>query len=242
MKIAIVGHGKMGREVEAVLRDRGHEAIVVERGTPYPSTCAVGIDFTKPEAVLGNVSAAMAAASCYVVGTTGWSEHLEDVTATVRRAGGGLIHAANFSLGVNLFYRIVRDAAGLLAGFTDYDPYVLERHHRQKKDSPSGTAKELTAILEGAKGPRLRGLTSFVGPIPEGAFHVASVRAGGIVGDHTVGFDSGDEEILLEHRARSRRGFAAGAVLAAEWIANRTGVYGFDKVLDDLVAKSRPPA
>jgi len=242
LKIAIVGYGRMGREVEAVARDRGHETTILERGTPYPPTCAVGVDFTTPEAVPGNVAAAMAAGSCYVVGTTGWSDHLDDVIATVRRAGGGLIHAPNFSLGVNLFYRIVREAAGLRAGFPAYDPSILERHHRGKKDSPSGTAKELTAILEGSRGPRLRGLTSFVGTIPEGAFHVASVRAGGIVGDHTVGFDSGDDEIVLEHRARSRRGFATGAVLAAEWIANRTGVHGFENVLDDLIAKSRPPS
>ena len=163
--------------------------MVVPRDAPYPSDCAVGIDFTQADAVVGNVAAAVAAGSRYVVGTTGWSEHIDEVASAVRRAGSGLVHAANFSLGVNLFYRIVQQAAGLLSGFPDYDPFVLERHHRQKKDAPSGTAKDLAAIVEGAKGPRLRGVTSFAGAIPVDAFHVASVRAGGIVGDHTVGFD-----------------------------------------------------
>lgn len=241
MKVAVVGHGKTGREVEAALRERGHDPIVVPRGAPYPTDCVVGIDFTQADAVPGNVAAAMAAGSRYVVGTTGWSEHLEEVTTSVRRAGSGLVHGANFSLGVNLYYRIVQQAAQLLSGFADYDPFVLERHHRQKKDTPSGTAKALATILEGAKGPRLRGVTSFAGAIPPDAFHIASVRAGGIVGDHTVGFDTGGEEILIEHRARSRRGFATGSVLAAEWVASHTGVHTFDAVLEDLLKRTPPP-
>jgi 4-hydroxy-tetrahydrodipicolinate reductase len=142
------------------------------------------------------------------------------------------VHAANFSLGVNLFYRLVREAARRLSAFPQYDPYVLERHHRLKKDAPSGTARALSAIVSEATGRRA--LESLSGPLPEGSFHVAAVRAGGIVGDHTVGFDSGADEILLEHRARSRRAFAEGAVAAAEWIATRTGFHTFDAVLDDL--------
>jgi 4-hydroxy-tetrahydrodipicolinate reductase len=201
----------------------------------------VGIDFTTADAVVGNVAAAMSVGSRYVVGTTGWGDNMDAVSSNVRRAGGGLVHGANFSLGVNLFYRIVQEAAALLSGFPEYDPFVLERHHRQKKDSPSGTAKALATILEESKGPRHRGITSFAGAIPESAFHVASVRAGGVVGDHMVGFDSGGDEIVLEHRARSRRGFATGAVLAAEWIATRTGVHGFEKVLDEIIAASRSP-
>jgi len=231
MRIALVGHGKMGHEVEAVLRERGHEAVVAERGA-FPAGCAVGIDFTRPEAVPGNVGRAMAAGARYVVGTTGWSDHLDEVRRLVERAGGGLVHAANFSLGVNLFYRVVRDTAKRLAAFPQYDPYVLERHHRQKKDAPSGTARVLSSILAEATGRRAT--ESLSGALPEGSFHVAALRAGGIVGDHTVGFDSGSDEIMLEHRARSRRAFAVGSVVAAEWIAGRTGFHSFDAVLDDL--------
>jgi 4-hydroxy-tetrahydrodipicolinate reductase len=236
MRVAVVGYGRMGHEVEAVLRERGHEPACIDLGDDYPMGCAVGIDFTQPDAVLANVAGALAADSRYVVGTTGWEDRMEEVRGLVARATGGLVHAPNFSLGVNLYYRVVREAANLLARFPDYDPFILERHHRLKKDAPSGTAKVLTSIVEESKGPRPRAVTSFVGAIPEGAFHVASVRAGGIVGDHTVGFDSGGDEILIEHRARSRRGFALGSVLAAEWIAGRRGVHTFDEVLDDLLA------
>jgi 4-hydroxy-tetrahydrodipicolinate reductase len=234
VKVALVGHGKMGREVEAVLKERGHEAVVASRDGPFPTGCAVGIDFTRPEAVPANVEKAMKAGARYVVGTTGWADHVEDVRQTVTRAGGGLVHAANFSVGVNLFYRIVRDASALLARFPDYDPFVLERHHRQKKDAPSGTAKALAAILESSGGKRRKAVTSLAAPLKDDEFLVSAVRAGGIVGEHTVGFDSGGDEILLEHRARSRRGFALGAVLAAEWIATRTGVHSFDAVLEDV--------
>lgn len=224
MRIAVVGYGKMGREVDVVLRERGHEPVPVLRGEAFPRECAVGIDFTMPESVGPNVTAALAAGARYVVGTTGWNESLETVRRSVSAAGGGLVHAANFSLGVNVFYRIVRQAAAVLAAFPAYDPYVLERHHRHKKDAPSGTARVLAGLLESA-GAR---------SVP-----ISSVRAGGIVGDHIVGFDSGGDEILLEHRSRSRRGFALGAVLAAEWIATRSGVHGFEAVLEDLLHPPR---
>jgi 4-hydroxy-tetrahydrodipicolinate reductase len=224
----------MGREVEAVLRERGHEPVMVGKGEAFPAGCTVGIDFTRGEAVVENVRKALAARARYVVGTTGWNEHADEVRRLVDEAKGGLVHAANFSVGVNLFYGIVREAARILAAFPDYDPYILERHHRQKKDAPSGTAKALAAILESAGDPRRRAVMSPAGPLQADEFLVSAVRAGGIVGEHTVGFDSGGDEILLEHRARSRRGFALGAVLAAEWIATRKGVFTFDAVLADL--------
>jgi 4-hydroxy-tetrahydrodipicolinate reductase len=235
VKVALAGHGQMGREVDAVLRERGHSPVALLRGTGFPADCPVGIDFTGADAVLPNVKRALAAGARYVVGTTGWSADRSDVEALVKAAGGGLVHSANFSVGMNLFYRIVRQTAELMARFDDYDPYLLERHHRKKRDAPSGTARELASILAAAGGNRPEATTSLG---PEGLtykqFHVASLRAGGIVGDHTVGFDSGGDEILLEHRARSRRGFALGAVLAAEWIATRSGFHSFDAVLEDL--------
>jgi 4-hydroxy-tetrahydrodipicolinate reductase len=234
MKVAVVGHGKMGHEVEAALRERGHDAVIAPRGATFPTGCVVGIDFTRADAVPANVEAAMKAGTRYVVGTTGWADRLEDVRRLVDQYGGGLVHAANFSVGVNLFYRIVRDAATLLAKFPEYDPYVLERHHRQKKDAPSGTAKVLAGIVSSAGGQRPKPASTLDGPLPDDSFHVAAVRAGGIVGEHTVAFDSGGDEILLEHRARTRRGFALGAVLAAEWISTRTGFHSFDAVLEDL--------
>jgi 4-hydroxy-tetrahydrodipicolinate reductase len=234
LKVAVVGYGKMGREVAAVLRDRKHEPVVSLKGSDFPAGCTVGIDFTEPDAVIVNARAALTAGARYVIGTTGWSGRSDELRRLVAESKGGVVHAANFSLGVILFYKVVRDAARLFARFPDYDPYVLEKHHRQKKDAPSGTARELARILEAEPGPRPKAVTEFEGAIPEGRFHVAAVRAGGIVGEHTVGFDSGGDEILLEHRARTRRGFALGSVLAAEWIATRTGLHSFDEVVDDL--------
>ncbi|PYQ51333.1 MAG: 4-hydroxy-tetrahydrodipicolinate reductase [Acidobacteria bacterium] len=239
MKLAVVGYGKMGREVEAVARERAHEPVVVRRGSAFPASVPVGIDFTRADAVLANTRAAMKAKARYVIGTTGWDAQRDELARVVAAAEGGVVHAANFSLGVNLFYKVVREAAALFARFPDYDPYVLERHHRQKKDAPSGTARALARILEEAGGPRPHAATALEGPLADDRFHVAALRAGGIVGEHTVGFDSGGDEILLEHRARTRRGFALGAVLAAEWVADRTGLYGFEDVVDDL-ARRRP--
>jgi len=215
----------MGREVEAVLRERGHDALVVRRGDPFPAVPA-GIDFSAADAVLANVEAALRAHARYVVGTTGWSGQLADVRRLVELHGGGLVHAANFSPGVNLFYRMVRQAAAQLAPFPEYEPWIVERHHSRKKDAPSGTAQVLAGLVGAALAD---------GRSPG----VASVRAGAIVGDHAVGFASAADEIVLEHRARSRRGFALGAVLAAEWIASRTGVHAFEDVLDDLVPPRR---
>lgn len=234
MRVAIVGYGRMGREVESVLRERGHEPVPADISDPFPADCSTGIDFTEPSAVPANVRAALAAKCRYVVGTTGWSAHFASIAAAVEEAGGGLVYAPNFSLGVNLFYRVVRQAAELLSPFPEYDPYIVEKHHRMKKDAPSGTARTLSGLLETAYAPR-RPVEVLDGALPADGFHVAAVRAGGIIGDHLVGFDSGGDEILLEHRARSRRGLALGAVLAAEWIATRRGVHSFEAVLDDLL-------
>jgi 4-hydroxy-tetrahydrodipicolinate reductase len=224
VKVAVVGFGKMGREVMAVLEERRHTPVIVGRGAVYTRDCSVGIDFTSPDAAVANIDRALAAGSRYVVGTTGWSDSLEAVRARVDEAKSGLVYAANFSLGVNLFYRLVAQAASVLARFPEYDPYVVERHHREKQDAPSGTARVLADFVRYGR----------ESPVP-----ISSVRAGGIVGDHLVGFDSGGDEILLEHRARSRRGFALGAVLAAEWIVTRTGVHGFEAVLEDLSHRPR---
>jgi 4-hydroxy-tetrahydrodipicolinate reductase len=238
MRVAVVGHGKMGREVESVLDERGHEPVIVARSAGFPPVCPVGIDFTQAGAVAANARRAIEAGARYVVGTTGWGDDEAQVRELVKSANGGLVHAANFSLGVNVFYQVVRHAAQLLAHFPEYDPYIVEKHHRKKKDAPSGTARVLAGFLSSASaGGRTKPETQLTGmlPLEEDRFSVSSVRAGGIVGEHVVGFDSGGDEILLEHRARSRRGFALGAVLAAEWIVTRTGFYSFEDVVADLV-------
>lgn len=241
MRVAVVGLGRTGREVLAALEARGHVAVPVRRGDAFPRDCTAGIDFSRADAVPTNVAAALGTATPYVVGTTGWESALPELTQQVERAGGALLHAANFSLGVNVFYRLVRDAARHLAALPEYDPFVLERHHRHKRDAPSGTARVLTTLLAEAYGPRRQPVTALEpgSALPDSAFHVASLRAGGIVGEHVVGWDSGDDEILLEHRARSRRGFALGAVRAAEWLPGRRGVFTLETLLDELLATPR---
>jgi 4-hydroxy-tetrahydrodipicolinate reductase len=237
MRVAVIGYGRMGREVEAALLERGHEPVIVARAAGYPHLCPVGIDFTQADSVVANTRRALEAGARYVVGTTGWGDAEPEIRELVTASRGGLVHAANFSLGVNLFYQVVRHAAKLLAHFPDYDPYVVEKHHRKKKDAPSGTARVLAGFLsEAAVGGRRKPESQLTGvmALEEDRFSVSSVRAGGIIGEHTVGFDSGGDEILLEHRARSRRGFALGAVLAAEWIESRTGFFSFEEVVADL--------
>src|SRR5439155_3170701 len=128
--------------------------------------------------------AALSAKARYVIGTTGWSAQADEVQRLVAEHKGGVVHGANFSLGVNLFYKVVREAARLFARFPDYDPYVLERHHRQKKDAPSGTALSLARIVEGSGGRRGKAVSTLEGALADDAFHVSSLRAGGIVGEH----------------------------------------------------------
>jgi hypothetical protein len=156
-----------------------------------------------------------------VVLATGMAE-LDEVRAAVEEHGGALVWGANFSLGVHLLYRLVDRAAELFAPLAGYDPFVEEAHHKGKRDSPSGTARELTRRLGERYGDR---------PLP-----VASLRAGHIPGTHRVGFDSAADTVVIEHRARSRRGFAEGALVAARWIAGRRGVFEFGTVLDDLLS------
>ena len=230
MKIALFGHGGMGRVLEASARAAGHDvgaiftsANVGEAPRLLPGH-AVAIDFSAPGAVPAHVEAAAAAGVPLVQGTTGWQREEAAVRNAVETRGAALVYGANFSIGVNLFYRIVADAARLFRG-TGYDPFIEEAHHARKRDAPSGTALALQTILS-------RGL----GGEPGTSIPIASTRAGHIPGIHRVGFDSAADQVLLVHTARSRAGFAAGALLAARWIVGRRGMYAFADVLDDILA------
>jgi len=162
-----------------------------------------------------------------VIGTTGWQEQLAEVRAAALGARIGVVHGANLSLGVNVFYRLAEQAARLLAGFEEYDPFIQDWHHRAKVDSPSGTALEIRRRLARHLGER---------EVP-----ITCRRAGYVPSEHTVGFDSEADTILIEHRARNRRGFAAGALLAAQWISGRTGFYDFQEVLADVLPSDCAP-
>jgi 4-hydroxy-tetrahydrodipicolinate reductase len=234
MKIALIGFGKMGREIEAVAREQGETvAKVFEIDNPVrPADLAdvdVCIDFSTPDSVLANIRSAVEARKDLVVGTTGWDKHLEEVRGMVKDSG--LLYSSNFSLGMNIFFRITASAAELMRQSSEYDPYIEEIHHRQKADSPSGTALSLGRILL-ARISRKKGILSKPpeGKIPPDMLHISSVRAGTGTGTHTVGFDSEADLIELRHTAKNRRGFALGALTAARWLHGRKGIYTMDDV------------
>ena len=237
MRLALFGHGGMGSLVEARAKDGGHDVAVIftdlDAARP-PEEIAralrgadAAVDFSVGAAVPGHVTACVQAGVPLVEGTTGWQAHLAEVRDAVEKGKGALVYGANFSIGVNLFYRIVTEAAAQVARDPAYAPFLEEAHHARKKDAPSGTALKLRDILARANGGR---------DIP-----VASTRAGHIPGTHRVGFDGPADQITLTHTARSREGFAAGALLAAQWIvaSKRRGMFEFAEVLDEVLGAGK---
>lgn len=235
MKLALIGYGAMGRLIESVALERGHEigVIVDDRDAGLTATelseklkgCGAAIDFTIAAAVERNVRACTEAGVPIALGTTGWNEKRAKIEEIVRANNGGLVFGANFSIGVNLFYKIAEYAAEVFAKFPEYESFIEEQHHSRKIDSPSGTALKIKSIVE---------------KHIDKDISVAATRAGNIPGTHRVGFDGAADQILLEHTARSRAGFAHGAVLAAEWIAGKQGFYEFTDVIDEVLLE--PPA
>jgi 4-hydroxy-tetrahydrodipicolinate reductase len=234
MKLALLGHGAMGKVVATCAHAAGHSVgtIITVKDAKASAADLAGrlkhhdaaIDFSHPDAVMRHVDAAMSAGVPIVVGTTGWHDREAGVRKAVEDAGGAMVYGANFSIGVNLFYRLVEKAGELFGGLADYDAFIQEEHHARKKDAPSGTAREMQRLLH----------ATLHRDVP-----VTSTRAGHIPGTHQVGFDSEADQITLIHTARSRDGFAAGALLAARWIGGRRGAYRFAEVLDDIVAAER---
>jgi 4-hydroxy-tetrahydrodipicolinate reductase len=234
MKIALIGFGKMGREIDSIAREQGDVvARVFDSRHAVRAEALVDtdicIEFSTPDAVLQNIRAAIEARRDIIVGTTGWDEHLPEIKEAVKESG--LLYSSNFSLGMNIFFRIVKRAAGLMNLATEYDPYVQEIHHRQKVDSPSGTALSLARILiDGIDRKKEILARPPEGKINPEMLHVSSTRAGLFSGTHVVGFDSEADLIELRHIAKSRRGFALGALTAARWLRGRKGVYTMDDV------------
>ena len=220
MKLLLVGFGRMGRLVEELARDEGHEVagriISTTVAAEWPAA-DVAIDFSTAGAVRANVSRLAERGTSIVIGTTGWSAHQGELRTVAERAGIGVVASANFSIGVNIFEMLAAEAARLLQPHPVYGAWIHELHHSAKKDAPSGTALLLRDAMAGA------GLTR---PID-----VSSTRAGAIPGTHVIGFDGVSDTIELTHRARDRRGFAQGALLAAKWIHGRRGWYSMRDVL-----------
>jgi 4-hydroxy-tetrahydrodipicolinate reductase len=238
MNIALIGYGAMGKLIEQVAADRGHRKVVVvheshagldaEQLAETLKIADVAIDFSSAEAVRRNVEACMLAKVPIIEGTTGWNADKEEVLSIVTGAGGAMVYAANFSIGVNLFYRIAEHAAELFAKFPEYETFIEEQHHSRKKDSPSGTALRLQEIVSAKLTPK---------DADEGVrVEIAATRAGNIPGTHRVGFDGPAEQILLEHTARSRDCFALGALKAAEWVEGKAGTFEFGYVVDEIIS------
>ena len=220
MKLLIVGYGKMGRMVEELAVSDGFEiAGRVDQGRDEWADADVAIDFSTADALLNNFTQYVARRLPVVIGTTGWNAHLEQLRSEAERAGIGVVSSANFSIGVNIFERVVAEAARMMAAQPQFGAWVHEIHHAAKRDAPSGTALLLRDAMIAAGFNR--------------TIDMSSARAGTIPGTHTVGFDSASDTIELIHRARDRRGFAAGALLAARWIKGRTGWYSMQDVLQD---------
>ncbi len=226
MNYALIGYGKMGHAIESSAAARGHvlKAIVDHkaRGARVARTIddaswrgvKLAFEFTAPAAAKDNVVALLRRGVSVVCGTTGWDATDKDLRRAARASAGGAVIAANFSIGVNILYAVVSEAARRYLATGNYDPWVAEWHHRAKVDAPSGTAR------------RLAGLVAVPAP------GVAFVRAGHEPGRHVVGFEGVHDAIRLEHVSRGREGLAAGAVLAAEWLLGRRGIHGFDEVFD----------
>jgi len=234
VRLAFIGNGRMGRVVIAQARAAGYEVGVVlssadARAGPEGLAAALSghdaaIDFTAADAVLAHVAACVRAGVPLVEGTTGWREQEAEARRLVEQ-GGAMVYGANFSIGVNLFYRLV-DRAGELFRGMGYDAYIEEAHHAKKRDAPSGTALELRRLLVGRLGRE----------VP-----VASTRAGHILGVHRVGLDSAADDVIVTHTARSRESFGAGALAAARWLAasGKRGAYAFGDVLDQILEAER---
>lgn len=244
MKIALIGYGKMGKTIEKIAKEKGHEISAIidpicegclkeinEKNLKNVDVC---IDFTHPGAAVENIRKVAMLGKNIVVGTTGWYEEMGEVKKIVSENKIGLIWSGNFSIGVNALFRIVENAARIFNNLPDYDVMGHECHHKNKADSPSGTAKMLGKILVDNIDRKKKVVYEMLDrKIAADEIHFSSTRGGSIPGTHTLLFDSPVDTIEITHTARGREGFATGAVMAAEFIKGKKGLHD----IDDLMKK-----
>ncbi len=257
MNIALVGYGKMGHIIENIAINKGFSVIATIDSFAQDAThkvtdqselekaikeCSpdVIIEFTHPDSVMENIKTLLPLGIPIVVGTTGWSNKITEVQELADNNSNALFYASNYSIGVNMFYRIVEEAAKLMSNYEDYDVALWEAHHTQKADSPSGTALDLAkAVMRGNNKKTETIIDAFHEKPQSHQLHVSSTRVGSVPGTHTVFFDSMADTIELTHTARNREGFALGAVLAAKWIcegiANKTLKKGCLYTMNDML-------
>ena len=231
MKIALLGYGKMGKVIERIALERGHEIVLKkDEFNTYDGLSAadVAIDFSVPTAAVDNISNCFHANVPVVSGTTGWLEHFDEMVALCNEKQGGFISSSNFSLGVNIFFELNEYLAKIMAQFDSYKVTMEEIHHTQKLDAPSGTAISLAkGVIENSNYANWT-----LDEAKPKEIHIEAKRIGDVPGTHTVTYNSIVDSIELIHTAHNREGFALGAVIAAEWLAGKKGIYSMKDVLN----------
>ena len=232
MNIALLGYGRMGKAIEKIAQDRGHEIVAIydkdeKRGEL--SDAQVAINFSVPTAAVQNLKEAFDAGVAVVCGTTGWLEQLDEIHAYCNKKNSGFLYASNFSVGVNLFFKLNELAAKLMKGHEDqYTAHLEETHHIHKLDSPSGTAITLAEGIAKVN-PHYPSWTMDEG---KSGLKISAYREGEVPGTHSVTYHAKIDQISIEHKAHSREGFALGAVIAAEWLNGKEGIFSMSDVLN----------
>ena len=236
MKAAIIGYGKMGREIERILRERGHDVPLIidldnrsDLSAERLREVDAALEFSTPATAYDNIRACIDAGTPVVSGTTGWTGRLEELRTRCRERNGAFFYASNYSLGVNLLFRLNRQLAEMIGRVGGYDVRIEEIHHTQKKDAPSGTAITLAEEIIDRIGTKQRWVNRPAAAPDE--LEIDSLREGAVPGTHTVAYPSDDDVITLRHELKSRRALALGAVVAAEFLVGKHGVYTMDDLL-----------
>ena len=244
MNIALLGYGKMGRIIEQIAIDRGHKVVLTidalnleELNLDNLKKADVAIDFSSPDSALSNINACFDAGVPVIVGTTGWYDHLQSVKDTCENGNNSLLYASNFSVGVNVLFFVNKVLAKIMNRYPQYEVQVEEIHHTQKLDAPSGTAMTIAeGIIDGLE-RKSEWVNELAGQTDEqivkpGQLLIESHRIGAVPGTHTIIYSSEVDDIELKHTAHNRAGFALGAVLAAEWLTDKTGFYSVQDMFD----------
>lgn len=241
MKLALIGYGKMGHIIEQIARSRGHEIVKIididnnaDIESPEFASAEVAIEFTTPHTAADNCTRALKAGVSVVSGSTGWADRLPEVEKLAETLGRGMLWSSNFSVGVNIFIVLNRYLARVMNKFPQYMPDMTETHHVHKLDHPSGTA---VTLAEGiiAESDRVAGWVEEA-PAAADAMIVSHIRRGEVPGIHEITWESPIDSISIKHSAKTREGFALGAVMAAEWLASHPGVHSMDEMMSELIS------
>lgn len=231
MKVALLGYGKMGQTIEKIAKSRGHEIVlIVDKDSPsYDISIAdVAIDFSIPTSAVDNISNCLNNNVPIISGTTGWLDSIEEMKALSAKKDGAFIYASNYSLGVNIFFELNNHLAKMMGNLNQYDVAIEEIHHKQKLDEPSGTAITLAeGVIEQTKNTQWE----LDKATQENSIPITAIRSPEVPGTHTITYNSEVDQIDIKHTAHNRQGFALGAVVAAEWIIGKKGVFTMKDVL-----------